>query len=287
MFFEEKLKTAISTEIKSYFDLHGISYDNSGTFEDLILAFFNFKDKAISSKPNRDIIPSKEIQEKLDCNPDLKELVDFFSEKIQKGEELTGWQSKTLFDADKPDRLFNHWNIKHLHMSKDKTRSNNILLFIETTTSVYLVDIVNHPSGSGWTAFDFLKTLHNNGWLEFIGFFPNLVIVGLKHKVTNDDDIYHCYKNNINILFEIEGVIYMPLGGSASSGNKLSHSEWLMQFERLLDNFLKIDVEFISFELDSDDCFGKIKYRSGNEELFYQIPGPSRVLYKVPNQDFQ
>ena len=272
--FKEQLITAISIKIKAFFNSHNIKYRDNSSFEQLILQYFNFKDKSIFRKVGRHIEYSKEVQTKINGDAQLKNLLDFFVNKIKNGDDLIDWQSRTLFDAEKPDWLFNHWNIKHLHMTKDKSRSDKILLLIETSTDVYIVNIISHPKKAGWTAFDFLKILHNNQWLHLVGFYASTDIIpdSLEPKITNDEDIYCLYKMNFNIMFEIENVPYISLSGVATSGDKISHSRWLTCFNKWLQEFSSNDIEFISFDLGAEISFGLIRYRYGYEQLRYEIP---------------
>lgn len=273
---DEVLKVAneilngLGKNIINEFDRLSISHDidiNSPNFaNNAFLHWTNFLRKRIEPHSRR-VVMSTELKSKM-LNTDFAseaKLVNSFISKMENGEDINGHLSKGIFKADKYDYILNHWNIHHLHLSEieahnekemSKNRSSWLLFFIINDDTAYFLDIKKHPRGSGFTTIEFLKIADNNNWLEMCGaqLCEGLTPDAIEPKIQSDDDIFMCYKNNINIILEINQRVYSFLGTSCS-GNVIDDSLlWNSLFYNLTDTIKcimtpNIQIKYVSYNL--------------------------------------
>lgn len=267
-----KIKSSIKDEIEKYFTLNGVTY-NKLSFDEMVINLYNFLFK-VTLPQKYTVNISKEIEGK----KEYSDLIALFKKKFENGENIIPWQSKTVLNSEYQDILFNHWNIKHLHLIIDSNkRSGDILLYIQNDDSVYFLDVIKHPKGSGWNNYNILRTVCQNKWMEYIGFIKlssidsNFIEGTLEPRVENEKEIQALYKLNLNMGFTIEGISYVPSPNQvvSSSGDNLKVSECYNNLNKIIDTLSS--YEFISFKFNFYTCFGEIKYRKDGEEQIDMI----------------
>lgn len=237
----------LGEEIGNTFKLNNISTSSLDP-DELYLQWLNIRRK--HPLPHaRKVIFSKEIKNKLSDNSELDELVSYFKEKFEIGEDISGHLSKTIYQADHWDILLNHWNIYHLHLNKreadtlsqmSKNRAEYLLFVIIREDDVLFLDVRKHPKGSGFTALSFLEIAQNNGWIQYCGL-QKTDICNITPKVSSDDQIYQLYKKNINFYIEINGITYHVMG-TGGNGNRFTDSMQLSTFKHNIIDVIQNDL---------------------------------------------
>lgn len=206
-----KITSGIKYEIENYFKMYKVIH-NDLNFYEMVTNLYNYLFK-VTLPQKYTVIFSDEIEAK----SEYKELITLFKKKLEDGENIIPWQSRTVLKANYQDILFNFWNIKHLHLIEDPNkRSNNILLYIQCDSTVYFLDVVKHPKGDEWNNFNILRTVCRNHWMQYIGFDkisdiePDFVEGTLEPKIEDEEAIRKIYKKNINMGFTIDGISYWP-----------------------------------------------------------------------------
>lgn len=102
---------------------------------------------------------SQEMTAKLAHLPPQQELLEVIN-CFESGLPIYPYLSKKVGDVKKSDSLLKHWGVNHLHLVSDgqrnkqgfiEKRSSWILFFRVDKADVYLIDVLNHPSGVGWS----------------------------------------------------------------------------------------------------------------------------------------
>lgn len=270
----------LAEEIRNTFKLNNIS-TSSLEPDKLYLQWSNIRRK--HPLPHaRKVIFSKEIKKKISDNSELNELVAYFKEKFEIGEDITGHLSKTIYQAEYWDILLNHWNIYHLHLNKRKAdtlsqMSNNraeyLLFMIILDNVVFFLDVRKHPKGSGFTALSFLEIAQNNGWMQYCGF-QKTDICNVTPKVSSDDQIYQLYKNKMNFYIELNGITYHAIGTSGY-GNRFTDSMQLSAFKNNIIDVIQNDLSEqrmpVSVRIDLNNNFIVIQSDRTNSHKFTKI----------------
>lgn len=233
---------------------HGDLDKNSKDFAgDAFFLWVNCIRKRIEICP-RKVFISSELKGKM-SNPNFAteaKLINAFATKMEAGEDINGHLSKGIYYADKWDYLLNQWNIRHLHLCEtpavnksemSQNRSSILLFFITTKTDAYFLDARKHPKGSGFTAIDFLELAERNGWMDFCGgmLCEDIISGSLQSHIASNDDIYSCYKNNINLMLEINQKYYSFMGTS-SVGNKFEDTFSWQRLQKDLLNAIRQEL---------------------------------------------
>ena len=87
-------------------------------------------------------------------------------------------------------------------------RSNWQMFAIITKTDAYILDIREHPSKAGYTAFSLLQIVDDNNWLDKagLGTVPVDDIAEFPENPT-DEEIYELYKSHCNVFLKINDKI--------------------------------------------------------------------------------
>lgn len=272
---EQRIKKDISVAIEKFLINNLPGYRGEGILDDEkyeknFFALMNVLEKNVIAVP-RKVHYSQELNEKIknEFSPELCDLIKLFETKFSKGENIKGYLSIKAFDADFKDILFNHWNIKHLHLIRkeaknikemENNRSDYLLFCIIHDQDVYFLDVRKHPKGSGFTAFEFLNIIYNNKWMDMIGAHKVEEVIEVYPKINSDDDIFELYKNNINCsMFMFHGECYMIGFGVSCAGNKTEHTLQLCTMNKRISKISRTyGDKYRGFELTLDGHLGNI-----------------------------
>ena len=288
----------IAERAKEIMQCNGISCSTDGSSEKVILEYINACNKIIIPG-KRKVILSEELREKIqkrhfcvgsrivdkDKSEEIVKLIERFQELFERGEKVEYHLSRQAFRGEKIDLLLNSWNIKHLHLSMllsnakssmRKNRSEWLLFCIVTELQAYFMDVLPHPNKEQFMAYHFLKIAHRNKWMNYIGYsecrevLPETINIEIK----NDEDIYNLYESHVNSGFKINGIVYSPYMGIASSGDTMEGSLKINKLRKFIREKLRInnlivrDINFIKAQSFESIIYG---YIFGKESEEYKI----------------
>lgn len=259
-----------------------VQSDTNDKFGDIIIALQNFLGKLVIPQ-KRKVLYSKELLKKIaekQLDKDIIKKIKMFKNKFKNGKEINSNLSRSIWDSQRLDYLFNIWNIKHLHLSESvpfcdeamvSNRAQQLLFFIENKEKVCFLDVKDHPRGSGFTRFKFLEIIENNGWMSLAGLRKMDNKMKLINPVQTDDDIYAYAKNGVSIPYEINGNCYMSIGITSKS-SKTEYTMNLIRINRSINILAsKQNIKYISFHLDLNECLGWIYYKENGEDKRWRI----------------
>lgn len=278
------LRRGLVVQIALYLDSYQIKHSirpeamTDGKSSKLLLGdawieLMNFLTRRIPQR-ERIIHKAKDFESTLLNLPqEVKPKLEMIIDHLAKGEDVNSHLTTQIFDSNKFDNLLNQWNIKHLHISDDVAvdkaamrgnRSGYLLFAIVKPDDAYLLEVVPHPRGAGFTSYHFLEILHDNDWMELAGFQIMQGVKDIQPHITNDEDIYNFYKLHINIAFCFKEKCYASMGVT-SHGNKLCHSMQIGKVEKTLQS-LPGDAKFIGCQ-EIKDGLGFIYESQGKNHM--------------------
>lgn len=278
-YIAKQVMKCLGDEILHTLDSNAISHENIDVTSenygfDAYLLWANCLGKRVEIKP-RKVSISTQLKEKMADSSFAEEtaLIEYFASQIESSKDINGHLSTGIYKAEKWDFLLNQWNIRHLHLSKlsavnkiemRSNRSDKLLFFITTETEACFLDVRQHPKGSGFTSQSFLRIAEENGWMSLCGGYCNEDIIPgtLQPRDLSDEQIYKCYKNNINLTLEVNGRYYSFMG-TTRFGNKF------VDTLSAQDLFRRI-TEAIEQELRSSRKMRGVKIDLGNGYIILQ-----------------
>ena len=138
--------------------------------EEAVVAYFRIQRHHIPIQP-------REVREPSDfvCPTENEDGLTELRKAIERGDDLNPYRSKgvkNLANRPDPDPLFDHWNIRHLHLGTATDASGFIerskhILFVQVNEKT--VDFIKiYPHGTAtWTKTEMLQIIHDN-WPETI-----------------------------------------------------------------------------------------------------------------------
>lgn len=202
------------------FEKYGISYTNTEDIHELACEYLNTLSKIIEPTP-RNVFISKELRSKK-MPEKINAIFDEIKTKFEEGSNVNPYLSERLLKSGYNDRLLHSWGIYHLHLSNTKKnesdfffeRSDFLLFCMVIENDVYFIDILPHKEDNLWSKREMLKILKNN-WPEIL---EPCKVHGIERGATyNDEEIEQLRKSGINSPIEIDGDVYVPIGGGGLS----------------------------------------------------------------------
>src|SRR3712207_3077700 len=190
----EKIVEEVIETLKQYMRNLDIEFSENTDEIGILLEYYNYKEKRISSTP-REVIISKELKQKIEnknLTEEIIELINHFKILFEKGKDLNNHLSKQIFSGKRKDILYNQWNIKHIHLNKIEANTKNemsnnrgdfLLFCIVLQDKILFLDVRQHPHKEEFTAFSFLEIAYNNNWMNHIGFLENKKIQNVELEI--------------------------------------------------------------------------------------------------------
>lgn len=133
-----------------FYSKHGFSYEASQSTHELLCNYFNVNSKFIQPIP-RTIFISDEIKRKIRQSP-YKKSFDDIKHRLERGENVNCFLSKSIFSISYNDLLLHDWGIYHFHLSDTKRcqadyfykRSDWLLFARIEKNAAYLLEIYHH-----------------------------------------------------------------------------------------------------------------------------------------------
>lgn len=220
-----------------YKDNYVKAKDLSDDPRDTIIHFFSWLYRQIPAG-KKQVYFSSELTEKMkDLDDNTLRSIQLFKQRFEDGEDMTGFLSRQIFEADRLDYLRFVWRIYHLHLSEKvalsktamkKNRSDKLLLAMIKPSEVYFIDIINHPEKpEGFFDIQHLKIIINNGWMSVAGFavMENVYPGSLKPKITDAEHIFKLYSCHVNLQFEFDEIPYFNSNCIIGSGTPFVATE--------------------------------------------------------------
>ena len=252
--FEASVLNQLKCSIEKLYDAQGIKYDSRSDCDKTILNFFAWIYRRIPEIPMA-VSYSKELTQKISdglITHDEADILKAFKERLEKGEGMNGFLSKSTLNASKSDYLRFTWHLYHLHMSHkiannagemSNNRSGSQLLAIINNREALFVDVIKHPEKNhDYFDINHLRVIVNNGWMQKIGCneIQGMIPGSVEPKVVKSEDIYSLYKAGLNILFELDGKGYCLTKGISKNGYPFAVIQAL---QSIINNIARLDVD--------------------------------------------
>ncbi|WP_405168313.1 hypothetical protein [Paenibacillus sp. FSL H3-0286] len=252
----------------------------------LSILYFNWLSRMIQPAI-RKVHYSKEFS----CPANLEKGLEFLTNKIRTGQDLTPHLSRKINDITYNDGLLNVWEIHHLHLGVQEERDGfvkrdgDILYALFNENDAYLIQIMDHKS---FCKQELVRIIHRN-WTEVIEPYKFSDNVSLTHS-SSDKDVGLLRKAGINTVTVVDGnVVYGSIGGgitcAGTSGmaTMLSnrYQKWITQIEihvheniecyaKSIEETLGYSPKELSFTLEID-----------NEHNFYVYEKNSLIAFDI------
>ena len=243
----------------------------------IILAYLNYTRKTPIAF-ERKVVYSRELKEKIRKKvlpaEEIKTL-RYFEGKFRKGESIYYNLSKGIFDGCRQDVLLNSWHIYHIHlnmhevMSKsgmDRNRADYLLFCIITDSQVLFIDVIPHPaSPSDFVCLNFLQIICDNNWNEEINLERVKGAKNVTPKITDEEKLYEIM-GKANLVFELNGRVYIPLYGVVTSGHSQVDVMRMDQFYKYIYDVNNTCQESIFIpDHENNSILGRIEYYSSGK----------------------
>lgn len=231
-------KEIIISLIKEFYKKYGINkFKEHDKWNLFLIRYYNFRLKLI---PNVQwhIQVSPNVTDKINKKPELSVPLVNLMKKMSMGNDINPHQSKTFFNVDYHDMLFNDWGIHHLHLNNDKknegdyfvNRSGPLLFVRFYKNCAYLIDILNHSDNDVWANKNMINIIQQN-WPKTI---ESSLIKNAEFTVDyNDHEIFSLRSKGITTGLNINGKSYILLGhGFACSGDNMMATRMANEVQR-------------------------------------------------------
>lgn len=224
-----------------------IYFEKDDTLENLLINYLNVINRTIISIPRRVYISDNinKIIKKHKLNEEYIKIIFKFKYNFEKGIDMNGHLSTNIYYSNlliknknkrgyrrSRDYLLDDWGIYHLHLNNkdaknEKEMHNNrskYLLFVKIAhNAVYFIDIYNHNEKNIFSKQELLEILDRN-WHFLLKpyIISNLSSVS---RMTNEE-IENSRKKHAYTLVNINGKVYLPIGGGlTSAGTNIKHTQ--------------------------------------------------------------
>lgn len=208
---EEKITLNLRQQFESICRswLQSVDMKQASVLNDPILQYLNLKWRLVNSV-SRNVYYSKEFY----CPVNLQDGLNQVKEKIEKGEDITPYLSKSIKNVEYNDMMLNDWGIHHLHLGtttdkKDSffvNRTGKILYVKFEKNKAYLIQIMEHNE---WTNDNLIKIIHDN-WPDLIAKYK-LKGMDIDQKFT-DKERQKLRNGGTTSPVKVGDISYFPLG---------------------------------------------------------------------------
>ena len=223
--------------VSCWLEQEGIHSNQSGW--ELWYEYFNIQMKRISSQ-RRTVLFSKEFS----CPDRLKSGLSMLVNKLENGDDVSLYLSRTASLSKEFDELLYDWGIHHFHLGEkidQRTgyieRTKYVLFARVDHNNVYCINTYPHGRGvvKPWTKQEMVKILHRN-WPHSIAKYRIPDVISTSESLT--DNQYELLRDaHVSTFIEVEvGIVYMPPGGGYMSSG---HSTEIMRICQRVNNALK------------------------------------------------
>lgn len=275
---------------------NNINFNEKSSTCELLINYLNALNKRISTN-KRKVLFSDNIQEIINSSNLNKKYIDAiftFKNNFENGIDMNGHLSTNIYYSElslkkknkiyrqSRDYLLDDWGIYHIHLNEKEAKNENemhgnrseYLLFVKVTIDkVYFIDILNHNEKNVFAKQELLKVLDRN-W-------PFLLEKYRLHGINactsyTDEEINKRRKNGEYILYNINGKVYMPIGGGlTSAGTNVSHTNTadnILQDIEIIESYIKDN--YISIQKEVEDITGiKVPNRFLKFKMFLEDRG--------------
>lgn len=242
-----------------FYSKNGFSFDSTNSTHELLCNYFNVKSKLIPPIP-RTVFISSEISRKMNQCPYRKGLA-IVQHRLEHGENVNCFLSKSIFSADYNDLLLHDWGIYHLHLSDTKRRQGDYfyrrsdwLLFARVEqNAAYLLEVYHHKEAAVFARKELLHVMQRN-WPDVIESYRIKGVAGANPDLTNEQ-ISCLRKQGGNALIEINRRVYAPIGGGyMTNGTNIQHlrsADYLFYYINNVQKGFEDNIESIKREITS------------------------------------
>jgi hypothetical protein len=173
------------------------------------------------------------------------------------GEDLTPYLSKAWCDIGRSDGLLNDWGVHHLHLYPAPQRSKELLYVVEFSNALLFLDLLDHKAFSRKNLVEILQVEAPEVVSEF-------ELTGIREGFEPTEKERSAARHRgVNLLTQIDGKVFMPLGGGQSASGINSEAVrmadylffvaggWARDFEKNADEIARLIAEATGREIDS------------------------------------
>lgn len=195
---------------------------------------------------------SVKISSLLKCPNKLQSYFEEFQHKVEDGDDLNPYLSKTTSYLDAEDQLLSYWKIHHFHLGELKdnesySKRSGPLLFVRFyKKTAFFIDIKEHGS---WYDISLLKILCKEFPESMTSYKLKGVtdLYGTSESLITEDAIKTLRKSNANTLIKIDNDIYITPSVTANGTDleSLVFADKLCGFVKLLEQAIIADGSWI------------------------------------------
>lgn len=285
MNFEKNLREQITQLLKE----DDITFNKQDSTCGLLISYLNALNRRIPAKKRRVFI-SDNINKIIDDNKLDEKYIDAllkFKCNFENGINMNCHLSTNIFYSNvsiskrnknysnSRDYLLDDWGIYHLHLDEKEAKNkkemhdnrSGYLLFVKITNNeTYFIDIMKHKT-KNFCKQELLETLDRN-WHFILEKYmlPELISIP---KMT-DMEIKNRRKNNEYRMYEINGKVYIPMGGGlTSAGTNIIHTE---NADKILDDISIIEEDVKNRDLEIRSQIQKQEqFKNYDKELQFKL----------------
>jgi hypothetical protein len=248
MNFKKDLREIAEKHLSNY----GVSFNSNEDDRIVIDRWINVEIRIIQKK-KRVIRISKKI-ENSSYNEDINAALDLLKKKIENGDDINSYLSKSIFYEDYTDYLFSDWGIHHLHLSiesdpndsKFMKRSDKLLFVTYNEEEIYFIDIRPHNEQYVFAQKELLEIIESD--------FPQVIesyrikdAIDVAIDIEDAPTIKAMREAGYNMLYKVNGKIYAPMGGGFTAATLNTKSVRVRMisndFIRMIRNYEKHIIE--------------------------------------------
>lgn len=233
---------------EKYLNNYGVSFHSSEDDRIVIDRWINVENRIIPQK-TRAIRISKKIENST-YDEDINSALNLLKKKIENGDDINSYLSKSIYYEDYTDYLFSDWGMHHLHLSIESDpndskfikRSDNLLFVTYNEEEIYFIDIRPHNEQYVFAQKELLKIIETD--------FPQIIenyrikdAIDVAIDIEDAQTIKTMREAGYNMIYKVKGKIYAPMGGgfTAATLNTKSLRVRMVSndFIRMINNYEK------------------------------------------------
>ncbi len=245
------------------YDENDVKYNaNNRDFETVFCDYCNLLFTKFVENKKREVLISQELKEKMRKNNKVKKLIKYMKSIIENGDDINNHLTRTIYNSQFDDMLFNDWNIRHIHLNEQEETTNqgmknnrsNLLLFaIFEDDKCYFIDVRDHNESNLWGLIKFLEILQHNWGNKFF----NKVSDGPEQmSIASDEDVLKLRNSSVKanvMIYKLKGKNYIKnyLTGYNVVGKNLYSQMQAMKrirkYESIQGNYINLKFNYMNY----------------------------------------
>lgn len=245
------------------YDENDVKYDaNNRDFRSVYYGYFNLVYTKFVENKKREVLISEELKKKMKKIYKVKKLVKYMKSIIENGKDINNHLTRTIYNSQFDDMLFNDWNIRHIHLNEREETTNqgmknnrsSLLLFaIFERDTCYFIDVRDHNEENLWGLINFLEILQYNWGKKF---FKKISDDPKQVSISTDDEVIELRKQSVKTnfsVYKLKGKNYIKnyLTGYNTTGNnmyaQLQAMDRIKKYPNIPGNYINLKFNYMDF----------------------------------------